>query len=192
MLFCLFTFIGFNIGAVVLTVFSSRKYFKLEYETFIKSFPSIYYKKIPTSYLPTEGHRLIYPLVRYMKIFIFCLLVALLGNHTIIIFVVMTVMYAGEIFYAWFHEIYQDSLHFKFLFVEGIMLGVLLLIQLVLSKISGIISTSGYLAFGYVYMSICIAVMLNGFARSGYLIFDYLSAKKTDKGDGLIGSERIV
>lgn len=121
-----------------------------------------------------------------MKVFVFCLLVALLGNHTIIIFVIMTVIYASDIFYAWFYEIYQDSLHFKFTFVESFMLGVLLLLQLILSQISAAISTSGYLAFGYVYMSICIAVMLNGLARSGYLIFEYVMSKKKEKGDGIV------
>ncbi len=87
-------------------------------------------------------------------------------------------IYAGEIFYAWLNEVYQDSLHLKFLFVESIMLSVLLLLQLIMSEISSIISTSGYLAFGYVYMSISIVIILNGFCRSGYLIFDYLNKVK--------------
>jgi len=119
--------------------------------------------------------------------------VGLLGNHTVIIFVIMTVVYAGEIFYAWMHDVYQDSLHFKFLFVESLMLGVLLLLQLILSEISGVISTSGYLAFGYVYMSIAIAILLIGLTRSAYLVFDYISETKGHyyKNDG-IPSERIV
>ena len=191
MVICIFTFIAFIVGAVILTVYCSKRYFKLEYETFIKSLPSLYYKKIPVSYLPTDGHRLVYPMLKYMKILFYCLLVALLGSHTIIIFVIMTIIYAGEIFYAWFYEIYQESLHFKFSFVDSLMLGTLLLIQLILSHISGVISTSGYLAFGYVYMSICIAVILNGLFRSGYLIFDYISFNKKSKSDE-IPSERIV
>lgn len=131
--------------------------------------------------------------MRYLKIFIFSLLVGLLGSHTVIVFVIMTVVYAGEIFYAWMHDVYQDSLHFKFLFVESLMLGVLLLLQLILSEISGVISTCGYLAFGYVYMSIAIAILLIGLTRSAYLVFDYISEKKGFyyKNDG-IPSERIV
>jgi hypothetical protein len=65
------------------------------------------------------------------------------------------------------------------------MLSVLLLIQLILSEISGVISTSGYLAFGYVYMSIAIVLMINGFIRCTYLIFDYISLNKKNKSDGI-------
>ena len=68
---------------------------------------------------------------------------------------------------------------------------VLLLIQLILSEISGVISTNGYLAFGYVYMSIAIAGILHGFIRSAYLIFDYVQKVQKDKSF-VIQSERIV
>jgi len=95
MLFCLLIFIAFLMGAVALVVYCSKQYYKLEYEIFIKSFPSIYYKKIPINCLPTEYHRIVYPLLRYFKIFLFCLLVALLGIHTIIVFVLMIVINAG-------------------------------------------------------------------------------------------------
>lgn len=137
MILCLLAFIGFVLSSIILTLYCSRKYFKLEYETFILSFPSIYYKKIPTSYLPTEGHRVVYPLIRYMKVFMFCLLTAILGDHTIVIFVVMSLIFAGELFYAWSHEVYQDSLLLKFLFVESLLMGVLLFVQMIISQISG-------------------------------------------------------
>jgi hypothetical protein len=67
----------------------------------------------------------------------FCLLTAILGDHTIVIFVVMSLIFAGELFYAWFHEVYQDSLHLKFLFVESLLMGVLLFVQMIISQISG-------------------------------------------------------
>lgn len=192
MIFCLISFIGFVLASVILTLYIARKYFKLEYETFIKSFPSIYYKKIPTSYLPTENHRIVYPLLRYFKIFMFCLFTAILGDHTIIIFVFMTLIFAGELFYAWFNEVYQDSLHLKFLLVESVLTGVLLLVQMIISQISEKIETGGYLAFGYVHMSICIVIMLNGLGRSGYLITNYLSDKAKKEETNPIGSERAV
>ena len=74
-----------------------------------------------------------------MKIFVFCLFAAILGDHTIVIFVVMSLVLAGELFYAWFNEVYQDSLHLKFLFLESLLMGVLLLIQMIISEISGVI-----------------------------------------------------
>lgn len=192
MAFCLISFIALVLASVILTLYIARKYFKLEYETFIKSFPSVYYKKIPTSYLPTENHRIVYPLVRYFKIFMFCLFTAILGDHTVVIFVIMSLIFAGELFYAWFNEIYQDSLHLKFLLVESVLTGVLLFVQMIISQISGKIETTGYLAFGYVHMSICIVIMLNGLGRSGYLIMDYLSGQKGKEEVTPIGSERVV
>jgi hypothetical protein len=192
MIFCLISLIGFVLASIILTLYIARKYFKLEYESFIRSFPSVYYKKIPTSYLPTENHRIVYPLIRYFKIFMFCLLTAILGDYTIIIFVFMTLIFAGELFYARFNEVYQDSLHLKFLLVESVLTVVLLFVQMVISQISAKIETSRYLVFGYVHMSICIVIMLNGLGRIGYLITNYLSEKGKKGEVTLIGSEKVV
>ncbi len=192
MILCLIFFISFVLASVILTLYIARKYFKLEYETFVKSFPSVYYKKIPTSYLPTQDHRIVYPLMRYFKIFMFCLFTAILHDHTIIIFVFMSLIFAGELIYAWFNEVYQDSLQMKFLLVESVLTGLLLFIQMIISQISGKIETVGYLAFGYVHMSICIVIMLNAFGRSGYMIMNYLSVKSIKDGANPTGSERVV
>lgn len=104
----------------------------------------------------------------------FCFLVGLAGNHPILIFVLMIFMNVGEIFFVWMHDIYQDSLHFKLLIVESILLTLMLLIQMIISCIASVIQTDGYMAFGYVQMSLALAIILNGFGRSGYLIIDYI------------------
>ena len=72
------------------------------------------------------------------------------------------------------HDIYQDSLYFKFLIVESTIFTVMLMIILILSCISGVISTDGYLAFGYVFMAMAIVATVNGIIRSGYFIVDYV------------------
>lgn len=72
------------------------------------------------------------------------------------------------------HDIYQDTLYLKFLIVESTIFTVMLMILLIVSLIAGVISTDGYLAFGYVFMSLAIVVIINGFIRSGYLIVDYV------------------
>ncbi len=118
-------------------------------------------------------------------------MVGLIGNHPLPIFIVMTLIYAGEIFYVWMYDVYQDSLILKFLIVESIMSGLLLTIQLILSEISSVISTEGYLAFGYVYMSLVIVLTLNSLVRGGYLIIDYVQKVKKEKINA-IESERVV
>lgn len=45
---------------------------------------------------------------------------------------------------------------------------------MIISCLAGVISTDGYLAFGYVFMAFGIVVIINGIARSGYLIVDYV------------------
>lgn len=72
------------------------------------------------------------------------------------------------------HDIYQDSLYFKFLIVESTIFTVMLMIILILSCIAGVISTNGYLAFGYVFMALGIVSIINGIMRSGYLIVGYV------------------
>ena len=72
------------------------------------------------------------------------------------------------------HEIYQDSLYFKFLIVESSIFTVMLMIILILSCIAGGISTDGYLGFGYVFMALGIVTIINGIMRSGYLIVGYV------------------
>lgn len=142
-------------------------------------FPALYFKKIPKNYLPTEHHRIVHPLLGYFKVFFFTLLVALLGDYTVLVAVLVIIMNAAEIIYCWHYEIYQDTLYFKFAISESLMISLLFLIKLILSQISGIISTNGYLSFGYIYMSIAIVVILNGFARSGYLILDYIRKNRS-------------
>ena len=72
------------------------------------------------------------------------------------------------------HDIYQDSLYFKFLIVESTIFTVMLMIILILSCIAGVISTDGYLGFGYVFMALGIVSIINGIMRSGYLIVGYV------------------
>lgn len=50
----------------------------------------------------------------------------------------------------------------------------MLMIVMIISCLAGVISTDGYLAFGYVFMAFGIVVIINGIARSGYLIVDYV------------------
>lgn len=71
------------------------------------------------------------------------------------------------------HDIYQDTLYFKFLIVESTIFTVMLMILMIISCISGVISTNGYLAFGYVFMAFSIVVIISAITRSGYLIVDY-------------------
>lgn len=61
------------------------------------------------------------------------------------------------------------------------MTSLLFVIKLVLSQISGVISTNGYLSFGYIHMSIAIVIILNGFVRLGYLITDHIKNKCNQK-----------
>ena len=62
---------------------------------------------------------------------------------------------------------------------------------MILSFISGVILTDGYLAFGYVFMAFAIVVIINGIVRSGYLIVDYVQ-KQMEGKEKVVESSRIV
>jgi hypothetical protein len=95
MLFTLFVFIAFLTGAIALVFYCSNQYFKLEYAGFVSSLQALYFKKIPKNYLPTEHHRLVYPMFRYLKIFVFTLLVGLLGNYALWISIMLILLNVG-------------------------------------------------------------------------------------------------
>jgi len=52
---------------------------------------------------------------------------------------------------------------------------------MIISCISSVISTEGYLAFGYIFMTFSIVVVINGIVRSGYLIADYVQKQMEGK-----------
>ena len=80
--------------------------------------------------------------------------------------------------YAWYFEIYQDSLYYKFEVTETILFCSLFATHLLLNVISKAISTNGYLAFGYIYMAVSLVLILNSFAKSSYLAYDHFKKIK--------------
>jgi hypothetical protein len=72
---------------------------------------------------------------------------------------------------------------------------VLFLIHFILGLSSNSLIKNGYLAFGYIYMTISIVLVFNSFAKSFYLIYDHCRKVKiggTKKAILPIQSQRIV
>lgn len=76
------------------------------------------------------------------------------------------------------------------------MFSTLSLIIFVLSFISNSAQTNAYLAFGYVYMTLAIVIVINNFVRVAYLVFDHFKKIKNGSEKDFVApplrSERIV
>lgn len=150
--------------------FYSRKYYyENEYTDFLYKFEDIFYRRIPEYFLPSNHHRIGFPLLRYAKIFLYAVVICYLGTIPSLALPILILLQLLEAGYAKYHEIYSDNSYYAHRLIENAVFALIELILFFLCNFSSLALTESYVYIGFILAGMCLIIIFNSLARAAGL-----------------------
>ena len=162
--------------------YTRRYYYECEYSEYLHYFEDIYYLKIPQYELPSKHHRMGYPLVKTIKLFLTVLVICYLGNIASLTLVILILLQVVELIYIRIEEIFSNKRYYLMKVIESGLFILMDVILLGLLNFSSLAISESYVYIGFILSGIAVLVILNSLVRVGYLVHKkYLDSLNNEK-----------
>lgn len=154
---------------IVLAYLCRKEYYEREYSEFLFFYEDSYYLKIPQYELPSNHHRVGYPTLRAVKLFLSAFFICYFGSNVSFTLCALILINTFEIFYIKWQEIYVDQSYFKTKVIENCLFLLVDIILLWLLNFSSLAVSESYVYLGFTLTAFCLLIIVNGLARMGLL-----------------------